>query len=200
MIDVIQIFKSVDRIEKPDYDNASRQNVGIWETIISKTGFLKHGTLNLPIEMINDQNIKNSGLIIIQDIKINNSYDLHSPQFKGFSTISKSCNFEIFEFRKTDNDTFEVWLKYSDTIGSPKRENHKIAELKIGKPVRYKINGKDDFTLTGRKQRTFYEFDFLLEYIGKADKIEYKELNKIAITKTLPVTNCKIIDERKILT
>ncbi|MCF8232766.1 MAG: hypothetical protein K9J27_11310 [Bacteroidales bacterium] len=223
MTDVIQIFKSVDRIEKPDYDTASRQSVGVWETIVSKTGFLKEDTINLPIECKNDPKVKNADLIIIQDIKgfdpflVNKSWD--SSQFpewfknsrkeylntvnlhlKGFSIHSKPWTFEIFDMRKTHNDSIEVWLKYSDTIGIPKRENHKIAELKVGKPIRFKINGKADFTLTGRKQRTFSEFDYILEYIGTGDKIEYKELNKIETSKTIPVTDCKVIDERKILT
>lgn len=223
MTDVIQIFKSVDRIEKPDYNTASRQSVGVWESIVSKTGFLKEGTISLPIENKNDPQVKNADLIIIQDIKgfdpflVNKSWDnLRFPkwfknsrkeylnsvnlQLKGFSTLSKPWTFEIFKLRKTDKDSIEVWLKYSDIIGMPKREDHKIAELKVGKPIRFKINGKDDFTMTGRKQRTFSEFDYILEYIGTANKIEYKELNKIETIKTIPVTDCKVIDERKILT
>jgi len=223
MIDVIQIFKSVERIEKPDYDSTSRQNVGAWESIVSKTGFLKDGIITLPIESKNDPTIKNADLIIIQDINgfdpfsINKSWDnssfpnwfkssrkeyLNSTnlQLKGFSVLSKPCTFEIFELKKTTSESIEIWLKYSETIGIPKRENHKIAELKQGKSIRFKINGKDDFTITGRKQRTFFEFDFIIEYIGTADRIEYKELNKIERTKALPLNDCKVIDERKILT
>lgn len=223
MTDLIQIFKSVERIEKPDYDTTSRQSVGDWENIVSKTGFLKDGTITLPIESKNEPNIKNADLIIIQDIKgfdaflINKYWDnsqfpdwfknshkeyCHSTnlQLKGFSFLTRHWNFEIFEFRKTDGECFEVWLKYTDAIGFPKRENHKIAELKIGKPIRFKINGKSDFTMTGRKQRTFSEFDYIIEYVGTADKIQYKELNKIETSKAVPVTDCKLIDERKILT
>lgn len=223
MTDVVQIYKSVERIKKPDYDTASRQRVGVWESIVSKTGFLKDGILSLPIESKNDPKLKNADLIIIQDIKgfdpflVNKSWDnsqfpewfknsrkeyLNSVnlQLKGFSIHSKPWTFELFNFRKTENDSIEVWLKYSDTIGLPKRENHKIAELKVGKPIRFKINGKEDFTMTGRKQRTFTEFDYILEYTGTADKIVYKELNKIETTKTIPEADCKVIDERKILT
>lgn len=223
MTDVVQIYKSVDRIEKPDYDTTSRQSVGVWETIVSKTGFLNEGIITLPIESKNDPKVKNADLIIIQDIKgfdpfvVNKSWDnsqfhewfknsrkeyLNSVnlQLKGFSILSKPWTFEIFELKRTDNDCIEVWLNYSDTIGIPKRESHKIAELKVGKPIRFKINGKDDFTMSGRKQRTFSEFDYILEYLGTADKIEYKELNKIETTKTVLVKECKVIDERKILT
>lgn len=223
MTDIIQLFKSVARIKKPDYNTTSRKIIGEWDSIVSKTGFLKDETITLPIECKNDPTLKNADLIIIQDIKgfdlflekksLDNSIfpdwfknsrkeyiDSTNLQLKGFSILSKPWIFEIFEFKKTNVDSIEVWLKYSDTIGIPKRENHKIAELKIGKPIRFKINGKDDFTMSGRKQRTFSEFDYILEYLGTADKIEYKELNKIETTKTIPVANCKVIDERKILT
>jgi hypothetical protein len=223
MIDIIQIFKSVDKIEKPEYNTTSRENVGDWGIIISKTGFLKDGIITLPTESKNDPSIKKADLIIIQDIKgfdpflMNKSIDnspfpdwfknsrkehLHSInlQHEGFSIQSRHWDFEIFEFKKTLEQSIEVWLKYTDSIGIPKRENHKIAELRIGKPIRFKINGKDDFTMTGRKQRTFSEFDYFLEYLGTADKIQYKALNKIATSKAVPLSNCKLIDERKIIT
>ena len=223
MTDVIQIFKSVDRIEKPDYGTTSRQRVGVWESIVSKTGFFKEGTITLPIESRNNPTIKNADLIIIQDIKgfdpflVNKFWDnsqnsqsfkesrkeyLHANnlQLKGFSVLARPWIFEIFELKKTNAEGIEVWLKYAETIGIPKRESHKIADLKIGKPIRFKINGKDDFTMTGRKQRVFSEFDYTLEYLGRIDKIDYTELNKIETTKTIPITDCKIIDERKILT
>lgn len=223
MIDVIQIFKSVDFIEKADYNAISRQSVGDWESFVSKTGYLKENTLTLPIENKDDLKVKNADLIIIQDIK---DYDpflvyksLENSQFpewylnskkeylnsinqqlKCFTIHSKPWNFEIFQLKKMDNDCIELWLNYSDVIGIPKRESHKIAELKVGKPIKFKINGKHDFTMSRGKQRTFSEFDFVLEYVGKADKIEYKELNKIETTKTIPISDCKVIDERKMLT
>lgn len=37
--------------------------------------------------------------------------------------------------------------------------------------------------MTGRKERTFYEVDYIIEWIGTASKIEYKELNKIMKSK-----------------
>ncbi len=223
MKDVIQIFKSVERIEKPDYNTASRQSVGDWETIASKTGFFKDDTITLPIECKNDPKVKDADLIIIQDIKgfdpfLVNKFLDYSPfpkwlkdsrkeyinsdnlQLKGFSILSKPWNFEIFEFKRAANASIEVWLKYSPKIGVPKRESHKIAELKIGKPIRFKINGKDDHAMTGNRQRAFSEFDYIMEYLGTADKLEFKELNKMETCKKVPAKDCKVIDERKIFT
>ncbi len=197
MIDIIQIYKSVEIIEKSDYDSVSRQNIGVWDSFVSKTGFLKDETITLPIESKNDPSIKNADLIIIQDKNNSNTFK-NNIQLKVFNILSKPWFFEIFEFKKT-NECIEIWLK-SDTIVFPKRENHKIAELNPSKSIRFKINGKDDFTMSGnRKQRTFSEYDYILEYLGTADKIDYKELNKIETIKKISLDNCKVIDERKIL-
>lgn len=109
---------------------------------------------------------------------------------------------EIFKIRKTDSELFEIEIDYaanSMSIGVPERENHKFCDLKKDKPIRYKINGKSDFTMTGRKERTFYEFDYVFEWIGPADRIDYRELNKMKKSKIIPLGNSKLIDERKIL-
>jgi len=223
MTDIIQIFKSVGFIEKPDYNATSRQSIGNWESITSKTGFFKDGTITLPIESKNNLTIKDADLIIIQDINgfdpivaenflVNTPYpdwfknsrkeDLLSDnlQLKGFTILSKPWTFEIFDLKKMIDESIEIWLNFPFTFGIPRRENHKIAELKKGKSIRYKINEKSDFTMTGRRQRTFYEFDYIIEYIGTADKIEYVELNRIETIKTIPASGYKLIDERKILT
>ncbi len=206
MADVIQIFKWVEHIEKPDYNTASRQRIGAWESVKSKTGFLKNGIITLPAESRDELANQKPDLLIIQDI---HNFDLLAKEkhvltsnllFKSFDISSKSRDFEIFKFIKNENGIMEIWLNYANSIGLPKRENHKIAELRLGKPIWYKINGKHDFTMTGRKQRSFAEFDYSIEFVGTAEAIEYKELNKIEIIKTIPAVDCKLIDERKILT
>ena len=72
-------------------------------------------------------------------------------------------HFDFFQFTKNDAEGIEVWLKHNDVMGIPRRENHKLAKLKIGHPIRYKVNFKSDFTLSGGQERIFLEFDFVLE-------------------------------------
>jgi len=119
-----------------------------------------------------------------------------------FNQLKTPKSFELFWIKKSQANNFELFIDYvsnSMTIGTPKRENHKIAELKAGNPLRYKINGKSDFTMTGRKQRAFYEFDYVFELYEQIEKIEYLDLNKISKIKTIPIEACKLINERKIL-
>ena len=104
--------------------------------------------------------------------------------------------------RKQDNGLYELEIDYSTNsvkIGIPARENHKICDLKMSKPIRYRINGKSDFTMSGRKERTFYEFDYIIEWLGTAGRIEFCELNKINKLKSIPRGSSKLIDERRML-
>jgi len=39
----------------------------------------------------------------------------------------------------------------------------------------------------------------VIEWIGCAKEINFQDLNKLTKTKSIPLTNCKLIDERKIL-
>lgn len=226
MIDVIHIYKSREIFTKSTYTTENRKQFHDLEVSFDSTqGFLDKETLVLPIDYKNQADIKTANLIIIQDIKgwepflVNKDLEsLNIPAWlKKLSRdfiIADNRNlfvlmqskalkpFEIFKIRKSDKDSYELFIEYASNsmrIGIPKRENHKICDIKENKPIRYRINGKSDFTMSGSKERTFYEFDFIIEWIGKADKIEFRELNKIGKSKTIPLDNCKLIDERKIL-
>ena len=226
MTHVIQIFKSVERIEKLDYSTESRQLLDKWgDSFVSKTGYLTDSTLLLPINKEQEPDLKTADLVIIQDINgfdpflVEKSWDKTNwpSWFKNsrkndvlsanrqlicFNRLLRKGTCEIFKIEKNESGTFDLHLNYSANefhIGIPKRDDHKIAELKLGKPIRYKVNGKSDFTMTGRKQRTFVEYDYIFEYLGQADKMEFRDLNKIGKTKSIPTDNYKLVDERKIL-
>ncbi|NVK84912.1 MAG: hypothetical protein HWE21_11370 [Cytophagia bacterium] len=218
--DVIQIWKSLRRIEKPDYTSEARQ-VEVWQKeCISKTGYLENGTLYLPTGSTTKPELKTDDLIIIQDIDGFDAFSIKkdckgenlpyhhyshilaaNPELASFSKPAKPRLFEIFKMEKNESEGFDIHLNYSANqyyIGLPERVDHKIGELYKDRPLRYKINGKADFTLSSRKQRTFYEYDYILEYLGQADSISFKDLSQIEITKTVP-THSKLVDERRIL-
>lgn len=220
MTDVIQIWKSLRRIEKPDYIPEIRQQE-VWEKVrVSKTGYLESGTLYLPADTQFKPNLKTDDLILLQDIDGFDAYAIKkdctgqnlpehhyshilasNPQVASFSRPPKPRLFEIFKIERNENGGFDIDLNYSANryyIGLPEREDHRIAVLYKDKPIRFKINGKADFTLSSRKQRTFYEYDFILEHLGQADSIVYKDLNQIERTKAVP-TEPKLVDERRML-
>lgn len=226
MTDVIQIYKSKGILEKLSYTPQNRKHFSnLNETVVSENGYVENGILYLQHYYRNHPDLQTADLIIIQDTDGFNPFLIHeslndvilpegdfrsrrdflikdNKHFAGLRQLSTPKSFELFKICKSGNDTFELFLDYASNamiIGMPERENHKIGELKKNQPLRYKINGKADFTLTGRKQRTFCEFDYIFEWIGQVDKIGFQELNKLKKTKKIPLAECKLIDERKIL-
>lgn len=220
MTDVIQIWKSLRKIEKPNYTPEARQ-LEVWESErVSKTGYLENGTLYLPVDTESKPDLKTDDLIIIQDIdgfdafamkkdcdgqNLPEHYYSHilasNPQLVSFSKPAKPRSFEIFRIEKNESGGFDIHLNYTANqyyIGLPERFDHKIGELYKDKSLRFKINGKADFTLSSRKQRTFYEYDYILEYPGQAESITYKDLSQIEKKKAVPAQS-KLVDERRIL-
>ena len=226
MPDVIQVYRSKGFFGKLSYTPENRKHFSnLNETVESENGYADDGILYLPPQYKNHPDLQTAELIIIQDTDGFNPFLIHeshvsvdlpegdfhsrrgflindSKPFTGLRQLSAPKSFELFKICRSGNDTFELFVDYAANamiIGMPERENHKIGELKKNQPLRYKINGKSDFTLTGRKQRTFCEFDYIFEWIGQVDKIEFAELNKLKRSKKIPLAGCKLIDERKIL-
>lgn len=218
-MEIIQIYKWAEVIEKPEYNTVSRDRIGNWQSIVSRTGFLKDDTLYLSSEKASDLTVKHAGLVIIQDIYgVNASlFDRKSfwpegwyfecmrkklkdenREIRGFSTFINAC-FELFRFYKKPDGCISVELHDVGLIGNPKRIPHKVGDLETyGSCIRYKINGKSDNSWSSRRQRTYTEFDYVICRLGKAERIEYVPSNRAEIRKDLPKTY-KLIDERKIL-
>ena len=222
MIPVIQIFKSVAHIPKPFYNTEIRKYLENWNNVISKVGFLEDKTLHLPIECKQIVDIGNSDLIILQDINGFNKFDIlkkidSTPlpenykakqkesilnQYKehfSFSVVNKPWKFELFQIDISNDNMLNIYFLSHKLHGIPKREDHKIGTLKEGQSLRFKINSKDDFLYSEGSQRTFFENDFVFQFVGFADNIEYKALNQIEMTKFIPEKTDKLVDERKIL-
>jgi len=205
MHNIIQIFKSVRIFQKPDYTPENRKKLGVWPASMdSASGYVKDGTLFLPSSVDGKEDIHQAELIVLlDDIRPEQGFaSAEDWQLYYFRQINSPRPVEIFRIGKAEPDGFELFLDYKDminTIGHPRREDHKFAELRSGKAVRYRINGKSDFTLSGRKQRHFHEFEYIIKHIGGIDNIEYKETFRISHKKTIAAEACKLVDERKIL-
>lgn len=214
MIEVIQIYKSIEVFEKSNYNPGNRKLFSeLKESFESSTGFVNYNTLFLPLECKEIENLNSARLIFIMDVEGFNSYQLKNAKREesrffmysndkvlAFQQYNKSIPVEFFRLKKNNNGNFELFLDYEELlIGIPKRENHKICEFGVDRSVRYKINGKSDFSMTAGKERAFNEFDYIFEHKGCVDNIEFMDLNKINRIKHIPITTAKLVNERKIL-
>ncbi|MGB0177659.1 MAG: hypothetical protein ACPF9D_10865, partial [Owenweeksia sp.] len=195
----IQVWKSVRVIKKPDYTTESRK-VADKEVVKAKSRAcdLEDEVLFLPFNTEPAPDLISTDLMIV--INDDGPGQTINRKLVCFQRPVVPRTFDIFKIGRNQSGGFDLHLEYSAHkfhIGIPERSDHKIAELKPGQVVRYRINGKSDFTLTSRKQRTFMEYDYFFEYSGKARKIGFRELHTFQGTIT-PV-RIKLVDERKIL-
>lgn len=206
-MDIIQVFKAVHRFDKTNYNPASRQALAVKpDHCLSRNAYLQGTTLFLPATSRQLPGLDNAGLLIITDSFGPDIPPADPPRSPlPPSVFTQPCRrwaFEIFQLEKQPPAAFGLWLNYSANdaiIGLPRRQNHQIAALPPGGAVRYRLNGKADFTLSGRKQRTYTEFDYIIHYLGPADQVVFRPLNEMETTKRIPIDSCRMVDERKLL-
>ncbi|MCT4621999.1 MAG: hypothetical protein N4A46_00150 [Schleiferiaceae bacterium] len=224
MAHIFQIFKKHARIPKGHYTPEMRKSFFQWEDqLVSFNGYVKDNVLVLPKELKFKVETGRLGIIVIQDIIGYDREEKHKlnsaakrlklpdwyvqnklndfPEYFGFNKENRNCSFELFSLEKAEEEVFELWLRYKENeyyIGLPRRNDYKLYTLEKGKPIQIRINGKTDSTMSRGKERTYSEYDYLIEYLGKVDSIEFEVESKIEKTKVIPKAS-KSIDLRKVL-
>lgn len=209
MIDIIQVYKAHDYIRKPQYTTTCRKAFHCFaKQVHSQKGYLQDNTLYLPNYLQKELSPLIAKAIILTDWKSVSQWPSGFLQIQNctkpvlVTQVNAIIDFDIFKLKFDTESQLDITLNYhahAFSIGEPSRNNHKIYSLKPGNSIRYRINGKSDFTMSGRKERTYAEYDYIFEWLGRADCIEFVTEDKISFTKSIEVENIKIIDERKIL-
>ncbi len=209
MLHLLQVFKSATVYSKINYTAENRKKASVLFKIFkSSTGFVKDNVLYLPLEYKKPLLAKTPELILLVDFLEN--YPDYTFQYarqntKPYILINNTevlTAFELFKIRKLNDACFEIFFEYEKNaffIGIPKRNSHKIGEIRPDNSLRYLINGKSDFTMSGRKQRAFYEYEYVFGELQTVHTIEFCDAAKVQISKTVMQKNIKTIDERKLL-
>ena len=188
---LVQLFRNINSYGKEEKYFEDRRNKIAWKPIASTSGFVKDNVVYLPETILAQANFEHSDLILLIDDNFKAFQNVVYTNEKNLCFRNNSSN--KFDFLQVKlGEKVELYLKpgYFE-IGLPERDEFKICELTIDKPVSIKINGKRDFSLTGRRARTFVEQEYIFNYVG-----DYKE---IKIEEELPVTLKNVPVERKII-
>lgn len=204
-MDIIQVYSARYRFAKPDYPAGRQQLLDRAATLkATTTGQLRAGTLYLASGTPPPDLTKVGLMVLLDDVAIEvpgAQIPLQQPSPLYFHKPLRQGAVELFQIEKTGPATFDISLHYSAhaaLIGLPRRQDHRIAVLRAGEPVCYRINGKADFSLSGRRQRTYTEYHYLFEYLGQARQVEFRPLNKLEASTCLPTAHT-VVDERKML-
>ncbi len=212
-IHLIRIIKKSGRFTKDVYNPAVREAFHSWPgQILSSAGKWDNGHLILSHDISENHNPKRlQALVLFDELtdwearcikaeKQNGRMPGCRSETIGLNRETKQWPIEFFTLSLNENGEFDVFLNYdahASWIGEPIRENHQIGTLKKGIPAEICINGKTDFSLTGRRQRTYAEFSFLMEYYGTADTVECAPAVSTQTAVYLPAQPWKKIDLRK---
>lgn len=197
-VKVIQIFRNIYTYGKDERSFSSRKDKLAWKPIPSTSGHVADQVLYLPPSLKNMPAIGKSVLIFLLDdqfpIPEHSVFEQEKVQF-----ASTNQHFKLNSFRIWVQDVPELHFKYeASEVGMPARADFKIAELKPSHPICVKVNGKFDFSLTGRRARTYIDQTYIFEHLGEVSSYAFLKEPLIPLLKTVP-TAYKLIDLNKTL-
>jgi len=204
MVQVLQIFKNESVFEKAQYTPEGRNNLQcLPQHIFSENAYVLENKLIISDEYVFHGDEKSIFFIVLIDYfqhpESAAAKNTGKTEMHCFYPPERKMDFDLFKFGLLPDNGLELFLNLGSNSKfwwGVHRENHKIAEIYAQKPIRYRINGKTDFSMTSRRQRHFYELDYLMQFYS-VENIE-KSKQKIQSFKKIPFIS-KTIDERKIL-
>lgn len=208
---LIQVFKNTRIFKKRDYTPEARTEWFEWpQRAFTSSGIFSNGKLKLPEDSPVRANLADSGLLLLVDPKIEGAHSALETGSRIFRMDSRasffpveswSYRFELFSLVK-QGDGFDLYLegeRLSHVLGMPARTMHKCGELKLGAPLRFRINGESDFSMSSRQQRRFMEFDYLIEFVGMVHEVEFVEAAEVEFWREFDQSNWREVNERKAL-
>jgi hypothetical protein len=182
---IIQIFDNSLSYTKKLKSFEDRKSISKWnKKIISKSGYIENGVLNLNRDT--QKNPLSSNTILLVDFnRLEDSQKAESHILNGEITAS-AFTWSIFKFRRKETIEINLNWNYWD-LGDIKREQFKLAELKENQPIEIKINGKRDFSLSSRRERLFLEKNFIIQYLGTIEKINLVPKSDFISEKKIPI-------------
>ncbi len=215
-VHLIQVFANSYYFDKDHKSYADRKETVRWKEFVGANAVKVEGNAIWVREDLFSQSIRPlSNLILAIDYNLESKEDylryeslqgrqheeaLATHQFNEYLSrrehlvcghlSSRAFTWNIFRFRKEEKIEVELAWDYGK-LGIPERENFKLAELKLDKPIEVSIDGKHDFSMTGRRQRTFVEHNFVLTYLGEFDQVETRK-NLEPFEKIIPAERKRI--------
>ncbi len=197
MIELIRIFSHEERRMKSSYDSEYRNYLNNWPnesqySCASKVDNRLFLLKDLKSEIKLDKSI---GLIVICEGKREDkSYVFLYP--KNHMLL----NLGLLKIKRIEDSLFEIRVISSKKLSLletplPERFDHKVAEIKPNKTIRYRTNFKYDTWGMRRGERSFEEEDYIIQHLGFVDEIDFSMNEKTEVRVNID----KVINERKIL-
>lgn len=225
MIPVFHIFLKSATVTKTGYTPEFRKSFLDWgSSVRSELGYIENNRLILP-DYWKDQvpPVVRTGGIVLQDIlgysgrERQRELELevrrrflpewylrsqmeHNRELYCFNKQNRKWPLGMLSIEKSEEGTFDLFVDFLENpylIYESPRVHYRIGTLKKAESIEIRANGKSDFTMTGRKQRTYYEVRYIIQYLGDVQGIDFRPFKGITIDREIPETFFRQIDLRK---
>jgi hypothetical protein len=194
-LSIVQVFRNASMFQKGERSVENGRDWLRWPEKLSSAGYVQDGELFLPerIGGNRDQN-RYAQLFLLDDFSEDGDKAVAWKQTPDiFAGPSAQTKLNFLRIKHTP-DLMEVHLNGSDCEWWPKRESHKLCELKKDKPVEIRINGKSD----GHHQRYYMEEQFIFEHLGEFNSFKLLPPSSKPILKKVPAER-KLVDLRVLM-
>ncbi len=189
-MEIILIFRRQLRFTKEEKKGLIIQEWLRPTTLFRHAAFVRNQTLYLLESLLPQVDFIHANLLaIIQDESLDCTQALGLQPNQGQLT-------DILRLNRTDPNELHMKWDYS-TVGDPTREPMKLSNLVPEKTLEFRINGKTDFSLTGRRPRVYLEQSYFISHLGSFSSF-HAIPREMAALSPLPVAD-KLIDLRKLL-
>lgn len=208
---VLQVFHNVVSFGKEENNATAREALCRWqEALQSRCGEVEGESLALPQALRADRpRFERSDLLILNDYndteQVGKRVPLHEEVGTSGVTLlqlgSRSVYYEIFQLRREESG-LELHLAYTPHaayIGATRRSDYQVARLEPGRPLRVTINGKLDFSASGRRARSYQVRDYLFLLLGDFDNFTFLPETTAPARKCVPLQEALHVDLREIL-
>lgn len=195
---LFEVYRNIIQYSKAEKSAEDRKRKLAWKPIKSTNGFVVDDKLFLPENILQQSNFTESATIIMlnENSCSNKMVHLINDELLLYRKCPK-IELDIFELKL--NEKIELHLLYNQfAIGLPERDSFKLCDIKMNQPIEIKINGKLDFSLTSRRERTYIEQQYIIQYFGVFNSCEIYKPNSSISDKQFP-SNLKSIDLNKVL-
>lgn len=191
---VIQVYRNACMFQKGDLAPGQNRDFLEWPEKIPGMRFVSNAVLQMPEGSDQLDRINQYDLLFLLD-DFSGAKDQLTDWIEEpvvFSQANSQNRLRCLRLRQKE-DAMEVFLNASDYAWWPKRESHKLCELRKDVPVEIRINGKMD----GYHQRYYMEEQFILEDLGFVEQIRISR-KPDSVLKKAPL-DCKLVDLRVML-
>ncbi|AVV48925.1 hypothetical protein [Leptospira santarosai] len=200
---VVQIYKTRFVLTKADRGFQNRPKFEWPNFIQSSTGFVADRRLSFANYNIENSNFIESDYVILLDYHpiakyLENTFMGDQDQIVSKYSNGKKVKFDIFQFEKVSESSIKI-IYDGTNFGVPKRFPFDLSILKVGIPLRLKMNWKSDYSFSSGMERKFYEYDYIIEFMGFLNLFSNFQNKDQSFNKPIELNHCKEIDLRKIL-